>query len=88
MIRQRRVKVLDRYIRHFAANSIVVAAFRVEGVDANRLVEAGFEHPIAEGQSILPSAHLGLAAKFNAEGRDEVHRDQPMETVYSSRVDS
>lgn len=82
MIRQRRIRVLDRYVRHFAANTRVVAAFRVDSIDANRLVEAGFEDPVTEGQWMLPSAHLGLAAKFNAEGREEVHRDVPMETVY------
>lgn len=82
MIRQGRIKELGRHIRGFAPGNRVIAALRVDEAVTARLVEAGFSDPIETAQSVLPSAHLGRTARFNAEGREEVHRDEPKETVY------
>lgn len=60
----------------------MVAALRVDEHSRDRLIEAGFNDPIEVGQVVLPSAHLGRASSFNAEGREEVLKDQPKETVY------
>lgn len=82
MIRQRRIQHLGRHIRGLVLGSQISAALRIDNEIHNRLIEAGFDEPFEPGQSILPSSHLGNAARFNAEGREDIHRDQPKETVY------
>jgi len=82
MIRQRSIRNLGRHLRGFSPGDRVIAALRVDEAVTPRLIEAGFTGPIDVGQSVLPSFHLGKTAHFNAEGKDEVHRDSPLETVY------
>lgn len=74
MIRQSKILSLGQHVRGFTPNSRIIAALRVDDQSQARLIEAGFSDPIDEGQSVLPSAHLGRAAAFNAEGREEIHR--------------
>lgn len=45
-----------------------------------RLREIGFPEPLAPGQVLLP-AIVGPRSRFNADGRELVHRDRPKETV-------
>jgi hypothetical protein len=82
MIRQGSIRALGKHGRGFIAGDAAIAALRVDENSRARLLEAGFNDPIDVGQSVLPSAHLGRAATFNAEGREVVHDDQPMETIY------
>lgn len=82
MIRQSKILSLGQHVQGFTPNSRIIAALRVDDHSQARLIEAGFSNPIDEGQSVLPSAHLGRAAAFNAEGREEIHRGQPKETIY------
>lgn len=84
MIRQGSIRSLGTHIRAFAAGDTAVAALRLDDNSRARLIEAGFREPIEAGQSVLPSAHLGRAAAFNAEGREIIHKDLPKETVYRS----
>jgi hypothetical protein len=84
MIRQGSIRELGAHTRDFATASRIVAALRVDEHSRLRLIEAGFSDPIEVGQSVLPSPHLGRAAEVNAEGSEEVHKDQPKETVYRS----
>lgn len=84
MIRQGSIRGLRAHTRNFAAGSRIIAALRVDDHTKPRLIEAGFLDPIDVGQTVLPSAHIGRAAAFNAEGREIVHDDQPKETVYRS----
>jgi hypothetical protein len=84
MIKQGKIRSLGKHGRGFAEGDRVIAALRVDDNSRERLIEAGFTAPIGVGQSVLPSAHLGQTAAFNAEGRVEVHDDQPKETVYRS----
>lgn len=82
MIKQGSIRGLGAHVRAYRPGSRLVAASRITADMVTRLVEAGFVEPMDEGQSVLPSSHFGRTAAFNAEGRDVVHRDQPMETVY------
>lgn len=82
MIKQGSIRTLGTHVRAYQAGTRLVAAVRVTAELIPRLVEAGFVEPIGEGQAVLPSAHLGRTAAFNAEGRDDIHRDQPLEVVY------
>lgn len=84
MIRQGSIRNLGTHLRGFAEGDIAIAALRVDDNSRARLIEAGFSDPLEAGQSVLPSPHLGRTAAFNAEGREVVHDDQPLETVYRS----
>jgi hypothetical protein len=48
------------------------------------LRRAGFPIPLVNGHSILPSSTIGPICRFNAEGKQIIHRDKRMEEV--SRV--
>jgi len=82
MINQRRITGLGNHASNFERGNALVAAMRVSKDDKVRLLEAGFDFPLTPGQLVLPSASLGRTALFNAEGREDVHRDQEKETVY------
>jgi len=51
---------------------------RFEGL----LAHFGFSSTPADGETVLPPASFGPVSLYNSEGRDIVHRDQPMETAY------
>lgn len=84
MIKQGSIRTLGKHGRGFAVGGTAIAALRVDDNSCPRLIEAGFNEPIEAGQRVLPSPHLGRAAAFNAEGKEVVHDDQPMETIYRS----
>lgn len=44
-----------------------------------RLQIAGFTAAIEPGETVVPDSKLGPRARFNAKGRDIIHRDQPKE---------
>lgn len=48
----------------------------------NVLLKIGFSKNFHSGESILPSAVFGPISLFNAEGKNKVHKDKPMETAY------
>jgi hypothetical protein len=47
----------------------------------DRLGEIGFPDDPSSGDTVLP-ATLGPVSRYNAEGKEEVHRNRPMETAY------
>ncbi|PJJ96703.1 hypothetical protein CO641_12645 [Lysobacteraceae bacterium NML91-0213] len=53
----------------------------MDGVSAHMLKRFGFVEPFDVGQSVMPSVHLGPAARRNANGYEIVHRDQPKEEM-------
>ena len=49
---------------------------------ANLLKTVGFSKNLDLGESVLPPPTFGRVSSFNADGKYEVHRDQPIETAY------
>lgn len=50
----------------------------------NTLEKAGFSKKYNNGDTILPRGVFGSISLFNAEGKEFVHKDRPMETAYRS----
>ncbi|HGM6730985.1 TPA: hypothetical protein ACKQBZ_004529 [Stenotrophomonas maltophilia] len=77
----KRILKLERHLPEFGEGELVRAVISMEGVSAHMLKRFGFVEPFDVGQSVMPSIHLGPAARRNASGYAIVHRDQPMEEV-------
>ena len=77
----KRILKLKRHLPEFAEDELARAVMSIEGVSADMLKRFGFVEPFDVGQSVMPSVHLGPAARRNANGYEIVHRDQPMEEM-------
>lgn len=82
----KRILKLERHLPEFEAGTSVRAAISLDGLSLDSLKRFGFVDPFDVGQMVLPSVHLGPAARRNAGGHEIVHRDQPMEEA--SRLQS
>jgi hypothetical protein len=75
------VRSLDRHLPGVAQGTALLPAL-TELEDHERALErVGLGWPVREGDSVLPRA-LGPRSKFNAEGGETIHRDQPREQVW------
>jgi hypothetical protein len=78
LITGKRVHSLDRYMRGVPAGAAVIVGIGEIERFRPRLLELGFSEHLNPGERILP-ARVGTRSRFNAEGRYQVHRDQPKE---------
>ena len=78
----KRILKLERHLPKFEAGASVRAAIGLSGLSPDALKRFGFLDPFDVGQTVLPSVHLGPAARRNASGFEVVHRDSPMEEVF------
>jgi hypothetical protein len=79
-IQQRRVRNLKKHLPGIDQGDHVVIALIDPKHRLDRLREVGLGDGLTLGDSVLP-ARIGPVSRFNAEGRWEVHRDRPKETV-------
>ena len=77
----KRILKLERHLPEFKEGELTRAVIGMEGISAHMLKRFGFVEPFDVGQSVMPSVHLGPAARRNASGYEVVHRDQPMEEM-------
>lgn len=81
VISKKRIRSVARNVRGVGRGErLVIGLPELERFQAE-LIEAGFSNAPAAGETILPTA-VGPVSRFNAEGRYEIHKDQPMETAY------
>lgn len=78
IIKRKRIRNLDRYAK-FIPRGKVIAGVANPPVEKLKLI--GFPESAKNGQTILPSP-VGTVSSFNADGREEIRKDQPMETAY------
>jgi len=83
-IQQRRVRNLKKHLPGIDQGDRVVIALVDPRQRRDRLREIGLGDELTIGDAVLP-ARLGPVSRFNAEGRWEVHRDRPKETVTRQR---
>ena len=77
----KRILKLERHLPEFKDGELARAVMDTEGVSAHMLKRFGFVEPFDVGQSVMPSVHLGAAARRNASGYEVVHRDEPMQEM-------
>jgi hypothetical protein len=86
LIRGRRIRSLERYLGPVdRRTSIVIALTDITG-HRDAVEQAGFTTDAEVGDSVLPAPVFGPVSRFNANGKDDVHRDRPMETVYRTVI--
>lgn len=79
---KKKIRSLNPYIKMIpSGNRLVVGT--VNPPD-KKLRRAGFSSSPIIGESVLPSP-IGKISTYNAEGKEIIHKDQPMETAYRTR---
>lgn len=80
-IKQRRIHNLDAHLGFVRTGTPIVLGVLVTDVNRTQLHAIGFSEGIGAGEVVLPAAIFGPVSRYNANGKDLVHRDQPKETV-------
>ncbi|MGB5157273.1 hypothetical protein [Desulfobacterium sp. N47] len=73
---------LDKYLSRLPKGTTVIPGFRFTDNSKNILLKIGFSDSFSEGETILPPSKFGPICLFNAEGKEIIHKDKPMETAY------
>lgn len=84
IIRKSRIRNLELHLPGVAAGTPLVIALTDLGPHHARIRQSGLSVPLKSGEGVLPSVR-GPVSRFNAEGKEVVHRDQAKETVYHQR---
>ena len=80
-IKKKRIRTVGNNIRGEERGQRCVVALRNLDQFVDHLRRAGFSSELQVGEAILP-ASVGPISGFNAEGKYDVHKDQPKETAY------
>lgn len=81
IVKKKRIRNLTPYIGHLNDGSNIVIGLLNPAEFSSILKRIGFSEPFKRGQTILPSPS-GPITRYNAEGKEIVHKDKPMETAY------
>ncbi|MFH1712448.1 MAG: hypothetical protein ABH846_04420 [Patescibacteria group bacterium] len=81
IITKKRVRNIDRYTKMIKADTTIRVGVSDTGRFTRQLQQIGFSSARSAGEIILP-AIIGSISRYNADGRDIIHRDQPKETLY------
>lgn len=82
IINKKRIRNISPYIRHISDGTKVIVGISDLQRFSSILSRIGLSEPYQNGQSILPPSIFGPISLYNAEGKNIVHKDQPMETAY------
>ncbi|MFA6005655.1 MAG: hypothetical protein WC775_04190 [Patescibacteria group bacterium] len=85
IIQKKRIRNIYPYISHIAEGSKFIIGISSPERFALILESVGFPSPFKKGDSLLPKGS-GPVSSYNAEGKEIVHRDKPMETVYRQAI--
>ena len=80
-INRTRVRNIDRYIHPSLNSQFVRVICPFDKISTAKLNRAGLDEPLVEGESYLPPI-VGRTTQFNADGRWNIHRDQPKQSRY------
>jgi hypothetical protein len=84
IIKQRRIRNLNNHLGFLEPGAQIVIGIRDPDQYMVLLRRMGFVDGPEVGASILPAPEFGPISRFNANGKNIIHRDQPMETAYRS----
>lgn len=82
IITGKRKRKLDKQLIRLPKGTEVITGFKVNDDSIKTLSQIGFSDSLSDGETVLPPSNVGPVCRFNAEGKDIVHKDQPMETAY------
>ncbi|MBE2181619.1 MAG: hypothetical protein IAE97_14230 [Chthoniobacterales bacterium] len=81
IIQKRRIRNVARYLPALQHGTPIIVGVPLEGVSSRKLTQIGFSENPNVNTAILPSPIFGPISVFNANGKEQPQRDQPMETV-------
>ena len=82
IISGRRIRNIDRRLAAIGSGANIIVGLTDLDRFPNQISQLGFSANSSNGDTILPPAAFGPVSHYNAEGREIVHRDQPMETAH------
>lgn len=83
-INKKRVRRLGANLPASLEGVCVVPAVALALLSERQLTQVGFSGSPQAGESVLPAV-IGPLTRYNAEGKDWIHRDRPKETCYRQR---
>jgi hypothetical protein len=78
----RRIRQLDKYLSYIKKGETIIIGLSDIYRFSDLLLKMGFAPEIQDGETILPPASLGPVSHYNSEGKNRIHKDQPMETAF------
>lgn len=85
VIRKKHIRNVSTYIAGIALGSEFRPVVELTNHHKKKLARIGFADPLRHGDTVLPNA-AGPVSRYNANGKWEVHRDQPKEQRYVRTV--
>jgi len=82
LIQQKYIQKIDIHVSIQNSGKKIVPGVRHIERFPEIISRIGFTQNIGNGETILPSATFGRYSRFNALGKNIIHRDLPMETAY------
>lgn len=82
LIKGTRIRSVDRHLGRIKQGASVVFAVLLADQDSALIERIGFGKAPELGDAVLPAPVFGTISRFNAEGKDKIHKDQPKETAY------
>lgn len=82
IISGKRKRKLDKKLFRLKEGSYVVPSVPISNLLTKTLLEIGFTNKMEDGETILPPSDFGPVCRFNADGKEIVHKNRPMETAY------
>lgn len=82
IIEGKRIRSLGRHLRGVKLGTTVAFAVPLADTPVETLEKIGLGSRPSEGEVVLPAPLFGPVSRFNADGGEIVHKDQPMETAY------
>lgn len=86
IINQQRINKLDAHLDFLDDNTEIIVGLENPDRYEDTLEKVGFNSDLEVGDRLLPPKSFGSVSEFNAEGGEEIHDDQPKETVYHARI--
>lgn len=76
------IRELDRHLDSSNYNRVFIFGAQLDSLADPILDQIGFASERSVGDSVLPVSDLGPVSRYNAEGKEVIHKDQKMETAY------
>jgi hypothetical protein len=85
IINKKRINSIESNIGRIKSGSKFIIGIKAIERYRNVLINMGFSEQLEIGETLLPKPS-GPVGKYNALGKYLVHKDQPMETAYRTRI--
>jgi hypothetical protein len=82
LIKKKRIRNVQSHLKFLKGRTKVVIGLGDFERYSNHLKAVGFSESLETGETVLPAPKFGPTSSFNANGKYEVHHDQPKETAY------